>query len=352
MSFHTEMEGLKSEVKKERAHSCHRDTHIAYKLYARLGNICDVVAELLYVCNAMVGGIGVVELGPLFGVCGPIELTTVNYATADNGSVSVHILCCGMNDDIASVLKGTAEEGGREGIVNNEGDAVLMSDSRKAVKIENVECGICDSLAEEHTGVFIDQRLNLLVAHSRGSKSYLYAEALESNGKEIDGATVDSGERNDILSRLGDIENCEKDSGHTRGGKDRARTALEIGDLLLYLSNRGVGDTRVHMAVSLEVEEVADFFRGAVLISSALIYRQNAGFAVTGVVTRLYAFCFDLVIRHFYPHFRAEAQTKLIQYNYLARTTIRKAPKIKAPGLIRIILVTLIIPQRRHKFNR
>ena len=105
MSFHTEVEGFKSEVEKERAHCGHRDTHIADELNSCLGDIRNVVSELLYVSYAVVGGIGIVELGPLFGICRPIELTAVYYASANDRCVTVHILGGGMNYDIASVLK-------------------------------------------------------------------------------------------------------------------------------------------------------------------------------------------------------------------------------------------------------
>ena len=96
-----------------------------------------------------------------------------------------------MNYDVRAKLKGAAKDGSCKGVVNYERDTVSVSELCISFNIKNYKRGVGNSLAEEHSRVFVDVRSNLLVGHFGGNKAHLNSNTLECNGKEIYRAAVD-----------------------------------------------------------------------------------------------------------------------------------------------------------------
>ena len=91
-------------------------------------------------------------------------------------------------------------------------------------------------LSKEQTGVLVNECLDLLVGHVGRCKTHLNAHALQCDGKEIDGAAVDGGHGDKVLTRTGDVKNGKQACGLTRGHKHCTNTALHIRDLCFHAS--------------------------------------------------------------------------------------------------------------------
>ena len=68
----------------------------------------------------------------------PLEVAAFYDYSAQSRSVSADELCCGMNDDIGSVLNRANKVGSSESIVNYDRNAVRMRNFRNSVNIWNI----------------------------------------------------------------------------------------------------------------------------------------------------------------------------------------------------------------------
>ena len=295
MLFHTKGKCFKAEVEEVCGHGCESHAKVANELNSRFGVECVLYAKCLGVYKTVIGLIGSCELGVLVTLC-PVKATAVNDSTANDLRVTVHILCCGVDNDIRAVLKGTAENGRCKGVVDEERNAVRVSEVCVSLNIKNDERGVCYSLAKEKTGVLIKVGGYFLVGHIGSYKSYVYSESLESYRKEIDSSAVDRGHTDDVLTCGRDVEDRKQVCRLTGGGENTARAALKIGYFLFNRVNRGVGNAGVHMTCNLKIKKIAKVICAVIFICSALAYGENSGLSVCGRVSRLNTFSFYFIV--------------------------------------------------------
>ena len=65
-----------------------------------------------------------------------------------------------MYHNVCAVLNGTDEIRSSEGVVNNEGQAVLMGKLCESVNIWNVAVGVTEGFDVNRSGVILNSRLN------------------------------------------------------------------------------------------------------------------------------------------------------------------------------------------------
>ena len=105
--------------------------------------------------------------------------------------MTVHVLCGGVDNDIRTVLKGSAKDRGGEGVVDDEGHLVLVSYLGEFLDIENRECGIGESLAENSLCVGLECSSYILLGSVCIYEDALDAQLLECICKEVDSTAVD-----------------------------------------------------------------------------------------------------------------------------------------------------------------
>ena len=125
MRFHTERKRFESEIQKICRNRLHCNAKVTDKLNAHLRVVSVSVAELLGVGNAVIGFVGCGKLGILVTLR-PIKPTAVNNASADDLCVTVHVLCCRVNNDIRTEFKRTAEYRCRESIIHDQRNTIGM----------------------------------------------------------------------------------------------------------------------------------------------------------------------------------------------------------------------------------
>ena len=67
--------------------------------------------------------------------------------------MTVHVFGCGVHDDVSAKCKRTAQNRRGKGVVYDERDAVVVSQSGKLFDVEHMKCRIGDGLAENSLGV-------------------------------------------------------------------------------------------------------------------------------------------------------------------------------------------------------
>ena len=138
-----------------------------------------------------------------------------------------------MHHDVGSVLEGPDEVGRRDGVVDDERDAVGPGDLRDGGDVDEVVLRVRDRLDEDRLRLGPDQPFPLVavggVAHIVGEDAETRERAVEEDAR----AAVDARGREDVLARPGEPEQQRRDRRLTRTHDDRARAALERGDAAL-----------------------------------------------------------------------------------------------------------------------
>src|SRR5580658_565483 len=101
--------------------------------------------------------------------------------------------------------------------------------------------------------VFTDRRAEA-VEIARLDEARGDAEARQRMGEEIDGAAVERGRGDDVVAGAGERRDGEMHRRHTARRAHRADPLLERGKALLEHRRRRIGDARVDVPGTLEVE--------------------------------------------------------------------------------------------------
>ncbi len=115
------------------------------------GNIADArhITERIPQYQSVIAGVGLCKFRE-FAVT-PVELARVHDHSADRCAVSADILGGRKNRDVRSVFDGS-DETDSDRVVNDEGNACIMSNSAQCVKIRHIELGVSYRLGIDGTG--------------------------------------------------------------------------------------------------------------------------------------------------------------------------------------------------------
>ena len=168
-----------------------------------------------------------------------------------------------------------------------------VGDARQSLDVADDQRRVGHRFAKHQPRAPVDEGGNFFIGGFGGEKARFDAEALEREGKEVDGAAVDGRGTDDVVPRRGDVEHRQQVRRLPGGGEHRAHAALERGDLVFHHLHGGVGDARIHVAGHGQIEQLAQMLGGIVFIGRALIDGQYARLAVFRLVARLHALGLD-----------------------------------------------------------
>jgi hypothetical protein len=66
-----------------------------------------------------------------------------------------------VDDDVSAMLNGTDQVRGAKGVINDQRQAMLVSDGCDGINIRNITVGVAQSLRVERLGVGLDRVLDL-----------------------------------------------------------------------------------------------------------------------------------------------------------------------------------------------
>ena len=153
----------------------------------------------------------------------------------------------GVDHDVGSVLNGPDQVGGAKGVVDDQGQTVLVGDLRDGVNVGNIAVGVAQGLQIDGLGVGLDGALHLrqiMGIH----KSSGDAELGQRMGQQVEAAAVDGLLGNNVVAGLGQSLDgvC---NGRGTGGQGQSRhAALQSRDALFQHILGGVGQAAVDVA--------------------------------------------------------------------------------------------------------
>ena len=219
----------------------------------------------------------------------PVEVAAVHYASSHLGGMSVHILCGGMCDDVASPLKRAAVDWRGECVVNNQRHTVLMGYACEFLDVEHLASRIGDSLAEHGLGIRAERLLDFLIRGILIDKCALDAQFLKRDTEEIKCATVNLVRCDDMVARLADVKHRIEVGSLSRRGKHSPHSTFERGNRSCHRIIGGVLQSGIEIPLFLEVEEQCHLVTVIIFECCTLHYRQFNRFTIFRLIARMKA---------------------------------------------------------------
>ena len=144
--------------------------------------------------------------------------------------MAVHVLGGGVGDDVGAPLKGTAVNGGGEGVVHDQGNAVGVSSLGKLLDIQHRQGGVGDGLAENGLGVGTESGVQLFLGAVGVDKGHFQTHPLHGDGEQIEAAAVNGGAGNDMVTAACNIEHGHEVGSLTGAGQHSGGAAFQRRD--------------------------------------------------------------------------------------------------------------------------
>ena len=201
----------------------------------------------------------------------------VDDEPGDGRAVAAEVLGGRVDDDVGAELERPDEVRRRDGVVDDQRDAVAVRDRGDGLDVEDVALRVADGLAEERLGVVLHQRLPGLRVVRVLDEGDRDAELGQRVVQQVVGAAVQRGGGDDVVAGLGEVQDRQRRRGLPAGHRERRDAALERGDALLERVLRRVHDPRVDVAELGQREEVGGVLGVAELVRGRRVDRQRAG---------------------------------------------------------------------------
>ena len=102
-----------------------------------------------------------------------------------------------------------------------------------------------------------------------------------------------------MIAAGGDIKDGKEGCRLTGAGQHGGGAALQLADLGRHRIAGGILQSGIKIAAGLQIEKLAHIITAGIFKGGALNNGDLAGFAVSGGITALHTFGFDLKITHF-----------------------------------------------------
>ena len=144
--------------------------------------------------------------------------------------------------NVGTMLQRTNEIRCAEGVIYDEGDAMLVSHCSHTFEVEHVRVGITEGLGIHHLGVGLDSSIEgfEIVHVNNGIRNTLRSQCV---GNQVVGTTIEVVGSDDVIAVLHDILQRISDGSSTTGHSQTCHTTLKGSDAILEHTLSGVGET-------------------------------------------------------------------------------------------------------------
>ena len=202
-----------------------------------------------------------------------------------------------MGDNVGAEFKGTAVNGGGEGVVDYKGKAVSVGESGKTLDVKNRKRGVRQRFTENKTGFAVDEFFDFLIRALNVEIPCLDTHFFKGFGKQVDRSAVDFARGENVFSAVADVEHRNHVCRLTGRGQNCAHAALKSVYLVGDGRKGGIGYSGVKVCVKLEIKGLSHILAGVIGKGGGLINGEHAGFACAGSIVSLYAYSF--LMSHF-----------------------------------------------------
>ena len=274
MAFNAQAQSLGALQQQERVERRDGSAGIAQQDGADISHKCSGPGRLSK-GNTVVAGVGCRNVR-ILAAGFPVELATVHDDTAQGGAVAADELGRGMDHDVRAVLNGTDQVRGAKRVINDQRQAVLVSNGCDGVDIGDITVGVAQSLQIDRLGVGLDGVLHLgqvMGVDKGGGDAKLGQGVLQ----QVVAAAVDGLLGHDVITGLCQSLDGVGDGSGTGSGRQSRHAAFQGCDALLKNVLGGVGQAAIDVAGVCQAEAVSSMLAVAEDIGSGLVNGHRAG---------------------------------------------------------------------------
>ena len=217
----------------------------------------------------------------------PIKVATIHNYSAHLCCMAIHIFRGGMCYDVCSPLKWSAIDRCGKRIVYNQGNAFAMCDTRKLLYVKHVASRIGDGFAKQCLCIIFECCLNFLFRCFGRNERTVNTQFLHRHTEEIKRSTIYLARRNDMVACLTYIKYGIEISGLARRSEHGSHSTFQCGNLLCHGVIRGVLQSRIEIALFLQVEEHGHFFGVVIFKCCTLNDRKLTRLTILGFPTTM-----------------------------------------------------------------
>ncbi|MDT4846772.1 hypothetical protein FQZ97_808060 [compost metagenome] len=232
----------------------------------------------------MVAHVGLVQAFETGFVFGPGELAAVHDGAADGGAVAAQVFGERVHHDVGTVFERAAQVGAGDRVVHDQRHAGGVRHGGERADVGHVAQRVAHRFAVDRLGALVDQR-GERGRIARIGETHRDALLREGVGKQVVGAAVERGGRDDVVARFGDGLDRRRDGRHARGHGECTHAAFQCGQARFEHAVGGVHDAAVDVAGDLEVEQIGAVLRVVERVGHGLVdrHRHRLGGGVGGV---------------------------------------------------------------------
>src|SRR5580692_3590119 len=149
-----------------------------------------------------------------------------------------------MHHDVGTIFDWPQQDRRSDGVVDNQWHAMFVRNLGQSFDISDISRWVAHALAEDGTGILVDQSFDVFRTVTRG-KARGDSAFWEDVCKESVSGAIELRERNDVISQLDDVDKRVLDGSHSGADTQRFDPAFQRGNPLLQHSICGVPDTSV-----------------------------------------------------------------------------------------------------------
>ena len=189
--------------------------------------------------------------------------------------MAAQVLGGAVHHDVGAEGERIAQIGAGHGVVDDEGQAVLVRDAGDGLDVQHVDQRIAQRLAVHGAGVGADGAAEV-VRVFRVDEGGLYAQAREADAELPDAAAVQRGGGDDVVAGLEDRQQRRHLRRHAGRAGQRGPAAFERSDALLQHRHRRIADAAVDVAEGLQVEQAGGVLGRVEHETGGLVDRRGA----------------------------------------------------------------------------
>lgn len=204
----------------------------------------------------------------------PDELSVRNHEARNHVAVAVDVLGSAVDNHVSTQAQGLLDVRRAEGVIHDDADVlvVLVSDFGDLSDVNHLQSGVAGGLQIDNLGLLGESGFH---GSEIGEVNELHADAELAHAvvQQSEGAAVQGIAGNDLVTGLNRTPQSGGDSAHAGSGSQSSLAAFQSSQLLLDLSQRGVAQTGVDVALFLTSEAGAALLHGIKLEGRGLINR-------------------------------------------------------------------------------
>ncbi len=237
--------------------------------------------------GSVIRGVGLGQGGILVGMGLEVKLAAVHYHAAQRAAMAAYELGGTVHHHVGPMLEGTDEQR-REGVVDNEEDAMAVCHLGYGIQVGHVAIGVAEGLGIDDLGVGAYCGLQGLQVVDIDD-AVLHALGAQRVGDEIEGATVEVVGRHYVVTIL---QHVLQGIGHGRGTAGHCQaghSTLQGSHTTLKDILGAVGQATIDVARVTQPETVSSMLRVVEHITGGLVDGHCASVAcgVGGLLTNV-----------------------------------------------------------------